>query len=94
MQDSNWSLDTTFKNYEEKDIAQPSSPEESVDRYGARTALLVLCISLFIAALWIMSRPSFEKCSVIENAPDRHACYDELRDDLLKPPAKGGNIRY
>jgi hypothetical protein len=34
---------------------------------------------LFIAALWL-SGPSFQKCSALENATERHACYDALRN--------------
>jgi len=28
----------------------------------------------------------------LENAGERNACYDMLRSDLSKPPAKGANI--
>ena len=62
------------------------------DRFGVRTALLVLCITLFIAAIWVTSRPSFEKCSALENVTERNACYDGLRKELLKPPAKGADV--
>ena len=71
------------------DIAWPETPEERVDRYGVRTALLALVIALFVAAMWVGNRPSFDKCSTLENATERYACYDKLRDDLSKPPAKG-----
>jgi hypothetical protein len=94
MQDSKWSLGTTSNDDDEYDIARPKSPEELVDQVGFRTALLVLSISFLIAALWIVNRPSFEKCSGIENSLDRYACYDQLRNELFKPPSKGGNIRY
>jgi hypothetical protein len=49
----------------------PESPEELIDRFGIRTGLLVLCIALFIAAIWVVSRPSFEKCSALENVTER-----------------------
>jgi hypothetical protein len=62
------------------------------DRFGVRTALLVLCIALFIAATWVTSRPSFEKCGGLENVTERNACYDALRKELLKPPAKGADV--
>jgi hypothetical protein len=68
------------------------SSEEFIDRFGIRTALLVLCVALFIAAIWVVSRPSFEKCSALENITERNACFETLRNDLLKPPAKGANI--
>src|SRR5262245_36259498 len=51
---------------DELDAALSGSPEVLADRFGVRTALLVLCIALFIAAIWLTSRPSFEKCSGLE----------------------------
>jgi hypothetical protein len=70
--------------------SEPKSPEERIDRFGARTTLLVLCVASFMAAIWLVSRPSFEKCSALENVTERNACFDALRNDSLKPPAKGG----
>ena len=77
---------------DEAETPWPGSPEERVDRFGLLMAALVLCVAFFIAALWLRG-PSFQKCSSLENATERHACYDALRDDLLKPPAKGPDIR-
>ena len=57
------------------------------------TPLLALVIALFVAAMWLGNGPSFEKCSTLENATERYACYDTLRDDLSKPPAKGADIQ-
>jgi hypothetical protein len=68
------------------------TPEERVDRFGFRTALFFLVLALFVAAMWIANRPSFEKCSTLENVSERNACYEKLRDDLSKPPAKGADI--
>ena len=31
------------------------------------------------------------KCSVLESATERNACYDELRNELSRPPAKGAD---
>jgi hypothetical protein len=76
----------------ENDAACPEPPEGLIDRFGIRTALFVLCAALFIAAIWLVSRPSFEKCSALENATERNACFETLRQDLLKPPAKGADI--
>jgi hypothetical protein len=76
----------------EQNVAWPKSPEERADQFGIRTALLVLCIAFFIAAMWLVSRPSFEKCSALENVAERDACFDKLRNDLSKPPAKGADI--
>jgi len=76
----------------EDDAAWPKSPEEFIDRFGIRTALFVLCIASFIAAIWLVNRPSFEKCSGLENVTERNACFETLRNDLMKPPAKGADI--
>ena len=76
----------------ENDGGWPEPPEGSIDRFGIRTALFVLCVALFIAAIWLVSGPSFEKCSALENVTERSACFETLRNDLLKPPAKGADI--
>ena len=93
---SNW-LDTSNGN-DENNVVQHKPPEDVppedlVNRFGTRASLLILCIALFIAAVWIFSRPSFEKCSVSEIATVRNACYDELRSELMKPPAKGADAK-
>src|SRR5262249_11376581 len=76
----------------EDDAAWSKSPEEFIDRFGIRTALFVLCIASFLAAIWLVNRPSFEKCSGLENVTERNACIETLRNDLMKPPAKGADI--
>jgi len=76
----------------EDDAAWPQPTEELVYRFGIRPALVALCVALFIAAIWLVSRPSFEKCSALKNATERNACFETLRNDLLKPPAKGAEI--
>jgi hypothetical protein len=86
---SPWDFDADIDAH---DVLRPKSPEELADQFGIRSALIVLCIAFFIAAIWFVSSPSFEKCSAVENATDRHACYDGLRKELLKPPAKGADI--
>jgi hypothetical protein len=30
----------------------------------------------------------------LESVIERDTCYDQLRIDLLKPPAKGADLRY
>ena len=74
------------------EVAWPETPEERVDRFGIRTAFLVLIRALFVAAVWFANKPSFGKCSALENATERNACYERLRNDLSKPPAKGADI--
>jgi hypothetical protein len=91
MQASKWDFDTTTDD-DADDIPSPRSEEALADRFGIRVALLGLCIASLIAAIWFVRSPSFEKCSAIENVADRNACYDQLRQELLKPPAKGADI--
>jgi hypothetical protein len=79
----------TIPNDDGYDLAEPKSPEKLTDRFGMRTSMLILCVGLLMAAVWMVSRPSFEKCLALENATERHACYDNIRAELLKPPAKG-----
>jgi hypothetical protein len=82
----------TISNDDEYDLAEHKSPEEIFDRFGMRASMLILCAGLFIAAVWMISRPSFEKCLALENATERQACYDNVRAELLKPPAKGAEV--
>jgi hypothetical protein len=37
---------------------------------------------------WWASRSSFEKCSALETASERNACYEKLRDDYQSRPQK------
>ena len=76
MQRSEWDFENRIDD-DEHDAALPESSEVLADRFGIRTALLVLCIALFIAAIWVTSRPSFEKCSALESVTERNA-YDGL----------------
>lgn len=72
-------------------VAWPETAEERADWFGVRIALLVLAIAFFVVAIRFVNMPTFEKCSAFENAAERYACYDNLRDDLSKPPAKGAD---
>jgi hypothetical protein len=81
-----------FTKVDEPNVPSPDTPEERADRFGLLTAAFALCVALFVAAIWFLTQPSFEKCSTLENAAERNACYDRVRDDLSKPPAKGANI--
>ena len=93
MQGSKWDFDfDTAADRDTRDALRPKSSEERADRVGTRIALLVLCIGIFIAVIWFVTKPSFEKCSAIEDVTGRNACYDGLRQELLKPPAKGLDI--
>ena len=91
MQASKWEFDNATDD-DADDALSPKSPEAFADRFGIRAALIGLCIASLIAAIWFVRSPSFEKCSAIENVADRNACYDQLRQELLRPPAKGANI--
>jgi hypothetical protein len=91
METSQWDyLDTALKDDDdETDFAWPKTPADFVDQLGFKVTVSVLCVALFLAALWVLSSQSFQKCSAIEDAVQRTACYSELRNELLKPPAKG-----
>ena len=52
MQRSEWNFDNTA-DHDETDAPEPKSPEALVDQFGIRTALLVLCIASFMAAIWL-----------------------------------------
>ncbi|HYC16321.1 MAG TPA: hypothetical protein VEC94_03865 [Pseudolabrys sp.] len=91
MTRTEWDFDTTLDN-DAQDPLRPKSPEELADRFGTNSALILFCIAFFIAAIWFARSPSFEKCSAVENLADRSACYEQLRNELLKPPAKGADI--
>jgi hypothetical protein len=83
MQALDWDhLETTSEH------EQPKGPEDEVDRLGVKISLLVLCVALFLAANWVISAATFQKCSALENVTQRNTCYDELRNELLKLPAK------
>jgi hypothetical protein len=84
MQTSDWDhLETTSEEDE-----QPKGPEDGVDRLGVKISLLVLCVALFLAANGVIRTANFQKCSALENMTKRNTCYDELRNELLKLPAK------
>jgi hypothetical protein len=91
MQAQKWDFDSTTDNDTGDDL-RTKSLDTLADQRGIRIALLVLCITSFIAGIWFLRSPSFEKCSAVENITDRNACYEELRKELLKPPAKGAEI--
>jgi len=90
MPGSKWDFDAATDN--DAELLRPKPQDESADQFGFRSALLVLCIALFIGAIRFVTSPSFEKCSAVENIADRNACYEGLRKELLKPPAKGADI--
>jgi hypothetical protein len=89
MQAEEWNLETKEQG---EDQAKPDSSEDLADHFGIRLSLLILCVAFLIAAIWVISTPSFEKCSTLDNVTERNDCYGELRNELLKPPAKGGEM--
>jgi hypothetical protein len=91
MTRTEWDFDTTVED-DVRDALRPKSPEDLADQFGIRSALVILCIASFIAAIWFVGTPSFEKCSAVENTTDRNACFESLRQEFLKPPAKGADI--
>jgi hypothetical protein len=91
MTRTEWDFDTSIDDDTRDDLRAKLS-EDLVDEFGVRAAVLVLCIASLFAAMWLASSPSFEKCSSVENVAERSACYDQLRKELIKPPAKGADI--
>lgn len=91
MTRTGWDFDTTIDD-DTSDALRPKSPDDLTDQLGIRLALIVMCIASFIAAIWFVGSPSFEKCSAAEKVADRDACYEQLRKELFKPPAKGADI--
>jgi len=87
-----WNLETKAQGGDEYEVTKSQNPEDSTDRFGINLSLLILCIALLIAGLWMISSPSFEKCSALSDVTQRNACYSELRNELMKPPAKGGEM--
>ena len=72
--------------------AMQETRDDVADRMGIRIALVALCVASILTAVWFVSGPSFEKCTAVANVTDRNACYDDLRRDLSKPPAKGADV--
>ena len=91
MQSSKWDFDATLPDDEDV-VPRSESRDDVADRLGIRIALVALCVASILTAVWFVSGPSFEKCTAVANATERNACYDDLRRDLLKPPAKGADI--
>jgi len=87
MQPSEWDFESKVEE-DKDDVARPKSPDDRVDQFGIRTALFVLCVAFFIAAIWLVSRPSFEKCIALESIAERNVCFDTLREEFLKPPTR------
>ena len=94
MQVSDWHPGASSEGSGEDEVRRPRSPEERLDRFGSGLALLILLLASLLAGMWLFSGQSFEKCSALENAAERNACYEQLRLGLLKPPAKGADFRY
>ena len=80
--------DWDFESKVEEDKDHVARPEERVDRFGIRTALFVLCVAFFIVAMWLVSRPSFERCIALKNIAERNACFHTLRSEFLKLPTR------
>lgn len=74
------------------DETRYETPEFFADGVGTRISLVILCIALFIMIAGAITGPSFGKCSTLDNSAMRDACYDELRSELLKAPAKGPDV--
>ena len=93
MQASKRHLDANVVGDDEHDLPPPKYGEDLADQLAVRASLLGLCLALLLAVIWVVNRPSFEKCSTLETVTERYACYDQLRSELLKAPAKGADFR-
>jgi hypothetical protein len=69
--------------------ARMESSEAKINRIGTGVSLVVLFVALVITGIWLISTPSFEKCSALRTQSERIICFESLRDELLKSPAKG-----
>ena len=81
-------LDWDHRETSSKEDEQPKSPEENVDRLGVRVFTVGATRCAFSRGQLGERTASFQKCSALEHVTQRNACYDELRNELLKPPAK------
>jgi hypothetical protein len=70
--------------------ARTESSEAKINRIGTGLSLVVLFVALVITGISLISMPSFEKCSALRTQSERIICFESLRDQLLKSPAKGG----
>jgi hypothetical protein len=93
MQDLQSYLDRKLERDDEFVVPPHRSADDRLDQLGITASLILLCIGLLIAALSVVNRPSFEKCSALNNVMERNGCYDQLRSSLLKPPVKGADLR-
>src|SRR5262245_6942647 len=92
MQPSKWDdPGPLITNDDNSDAPQPSSSELREARFGIGVSLLVMCIALVLMMIQLISEPSFEKCSTLENQSERYICYDHLREQLFRNPTKGGS---
>lgn len=66
------------------------SLEARANRIGTSVSLITMCVALILIGLWLVSTPSFEKCSALGKQSERAVCFESLRDGQMKSPAKGG----
>ena len=67
MQELQSYLDTKLGADDEFVVPPHKSPEHLLDQFGIMASVMMLCMGLLVAALWVVNSPSFEKCSVFEN---------------------------
>ncbi|MGB8740110.1 MAG: hypothetical protein WCD52_07660, partial [Xanthobacteraceae bacterium] len=72
---------------------EPKSPEETADRFGIRTALLVLCVGLLSRPCGWSQGQASRSAARWKISPSATPAIDALRNNLFKPPAKGGDLR-
>lgn len=72
-------------------INRTETSEAKADRIGIVASFVVLFMALVLIGIRLVSASSFEKCSALVSQSERSVCYENLRDELLKLPAKGGS---
>jgi hypothetical protein len=86
---SKWDLGALETDNEQSDAGPLSS---RAARLGIVLSFVAICIALVLLLIQLISEPSFEKCSALENQSERNACYDGLREKLFRNPAKGADV--
>ena len=63
-----------------------------VERSGLVVSIVVIIAALFLLALWADSQSSFGQCVALADVDARLACYEKVRQQEFRPPAKGAGM--
>lgn len=70
---------------------RPSAQAASAEGGSLIVSVIAFVFALVLYAVWADSRSTFEQCIAISDSTARMACYEEVRHQETRPPAKGGN---